>query len=228
MGTYRGKPSLDDARVRVDRAKHHIASLEREIAAVLPPNRRITAAVAGGSFMGGGTQYVSAPPILSILIGETIYNLRAALDYLVHELFLLDTGEVHNSTKFLIVDSKKEWHSHLPSPTTTRKQLRKMWLHRLTAAHRAALKALQPYHGCKWTQRLRNLSNPDKHRRLLTIDASVNQSGHGAIGGIGPVMVTFDLATKVAFEDGSPVIETLNLFEKKVINAIDDFDPDFK
>ncbi|RWC86770.1 MAG: hypothetical protein EOS72_24700 [Mesorhizobium sp.] len=221
----RTKPSLDDARSRIDRAKQHIASLEDEIVAVIPPNRTITAAAPGGSFMGGGTQLLRVPPILPILIGEAIYNLRAALDYLVFELAYLDTGTPKSGTKFLIEPTEKGWNNHLTAPTG--KERRKLWLPELTAAHQAALKRLQPCYGCKWTGTLRDLSNPDKHRRLLGVVATIDQLGYGAIPGGGAVMVTFQLTTKVAFEDASPVVETLKLLQEQVADVIEAFDPDF-
>ena len=107
MSTYSKKPSLDDARARIGRAKEHIATVEREIVAAMPPDRTITTVIAGGFL--SGTRYINPPPILPILIGETIYNLRAALDYLVYELFYLDTGETTNITKFVIEDSEQSW-----------------------------------------------------------------------------------------------------------------------
>jgi hypothetical protein len=225
---YRSKPSLDDARARVNRAKEHITSLEREIAAVLPPDRTITTVVAGPAFLAGGTKDISAPPILAILVGETLYNLRSALDYLVYELFHLDTSRTNNRTKFLIEDTRQKWNSHIPTSKTPPKKRRKMWLHRLTAAHQTALKALQPCYGCKWTKRFRDLSNADKHRHLTLVEAAVHHRGHGTIGGFGPVMVTTQLATKVAFDDGTLVTETLKLLQDEVAKVIDSFDPDFK
>ncbi len=219
-------PSLNDARARIGRARDHITRLEREIAAVLPPDRTITTPIMGPAFVSGGTEYINAPPILAILIGETLYNLRGALDYLVYELFYLDTGGIENGTKFLIEDSIASWNNHLSSPGTAGRRRRKLWLYRLTMAHKTALQALQPCYGCTWTARLRDLSNPDKHRRLTTIVASVNHGGHGAIG-FGPVMVTTHLTTKVAFEDGSFVVETLKLLQKEVADVIEAFDPDF-
>src|SRR6266568_1162319 len=167
MDIYRAKPSLDDALARVSRANEHIASLEREIAAVLSPDRTIRLAASAG--LGGGAQYISAPPILAILIGETLYNLRAALDYLVFELVYLDAGKPKSGTKFLIEDTVEGWDKHLPNFNMSGHERRKLWLDKLTAAHQAALKALQPCHGCEWTRRLRGLSNPDKHRRLLAV-----------------------------------------------------------
>jgi hypothetical protein len=225
---YSPKPSLDDARARIDRAKQHIASLKHEITAVLPPDRTIVSAVAGPAFVSGSVQYITSPPILAILIGETVYNLRSALDYLVYELVYLDTGRPKHGTKFLIEDTTQKWNSHVPTAQTPPEKRRKMWLHGLTAAHQAALKRLQPCFGCKWTKTLRDISNPDKHRHLTLVEAAVHSSGHGAIGAVGPVMVTTQLTTKVAFDDGTLVTETLNELQEEVTRVIEAFDPDFK
>jgi hypothetical protein len=173
----------------------------------------------GPAFLGGATQHLKAPPIVPILIGETIYNLRAALDYLVYELFHLDTGKSHSGTKFLIENTVGSWNAHFPAGISKR-ELAKFWLHQLSASYQASLKGLQPCFGCKWTKTLRDLSNPDKHRRLLTVVATVEQPSYGAIGGFGPVMVTFQLTTKVAFEDTSLVVETLKLLQKQVADVI--------
>jgi hypothetical protein len=227
MSAYSGKPSLDDARARIDRAKQHIAVLEHEISTFLSPDRIAAASAVLVQSFPGGTEHFNAPPIMSILIGEAFYNLRAALDYLVYELAYLDTGRHQSGTKFLIEDREEGWNGHLPGPGTPGKLRRNMWLHRLTSAHQAALKALQPCSGCKWTSTLRDLSNPDKHRRLLRITAEVH-GRHGTLGfGFG-MMVGFHISTNVAFEDTSRVVEALNLLHEQVANVIEAFDPDFQ
>jgi len=201
-----------------------ITSLEHEIIAITPP--RLTAAVAGPAFLG--TQTIKAPPIVPILIGETIYNLRATLDYLVYQLFYLDTGippDLSNRTQFPIVDRKQSWENYFPTPQTTPKGLKKMWLHKLSACHQADIKRLQPWFGCKWTAKIRDLSNPDKHRRFIATPITTSQPG-----GVIPeaAMVTVEITRKIAFEDTSPVMETLDCLQQKVADVIDYFDPDFK
>jgi hypothetical protein len=212
------KPTLDDAKARIERATAHVASLEAEISASLPPNRTITTPIMGPAFISGGTGYVDAPSILAILIGETIYNLRGALDYLIYELFQLDTGTIKEHTQFLIVKDPSKW---------TAKNLKSAGIHQLTVPHQAALQALQPCFGCNWTGQLGELSNLDKHRRLMTVEASVNRGGLGMVGGPGPVMVTIQMTTKLAFEDGSLVVDTLKMFARESAKVIQDFDPDF-
>jgi hypothetical protein len=106
---------------------------------------------------------------------------------------------------------------------------RSVWLHKLSPAHQAALKSLQPCCGCKWTADLRELSNPDKHRRLLTVEASVNH-GQGrmiAVGSGSIVPVATKLTSKVAFEDGVHVVDKLKLLQEQVADVIQGFDPEF-
>jgi hypothetical protein len=75
--------------------------------------------------------------------------------------------------------------------------------------------ALQPFAGCKWTARLRRLSNLENHRRLLkTIDAS---SAGGAAR----------YAPKIAFEEGGGLIETLEALAREVTGVVESFAPDF-
>ena len=226
------RPTLDDARARVIRAAEHIAKLEAELTAALPP-RAITTTVAAPSFMGGGKKYISLAPLVVILIGETLYNLRGAMDYLVYELFQLDTGKIYDYTEFPIVDKLERWNKYFPAknsppnkPFDPNKRGEK-WLHKLTGPHKKALKDLQPFQGCQWTKTLRNRSNIDKHRRLIVVESTVQSHG-GMIGGIGPVTVTSRLISKVAFDDDKTlVVETLKDLHKEVSAVLDKFDLDF-
>jgi hypothetical protein len=78
------------------------------------------------------------------------------------------------------------------------------------------IEELQPYAGCRWTRDLRELSNPDKHRRLSPLisraDITVKDWEVVAIDPeteIGTVAIRYDAAVEVSFEDGRPVRETL-------------------
>lgn len=227
MSANLSKPTLNDARARVARASEHIINLEHKLTPVSPQNLQIPdLQVVAGTLVV--TRYVYAGPEISILIGEVVYNLRAALDYLVYELFYLDTGKTKNTTKFLIEDSKQAWDSHFPDPGMSAKQRSRLWLHLLTPAHQAALKRLQPVFGCKWSAALRDLSNPDKHRRLVRALARETLTGSDAMTVRGPVMVNFNVTVEVKFEDASLVVETLKLMHEKVADVIEVFDPDFQ
>lgn len=95
---------------------------------------------------------------LSIYAGECIYNLRAALDYLIYNLAWLDNGTEVEQTQFPIVDKSAKW-----------KQQRDYRLKGVNDAHAKSISEYQPFSGCDWTRRLRDYSNADKHRTLVTV-----------------------------------------------------------
>jgi hypothetical protein len=169
------KPSLKNCYARVDRAEQHLINLRKEIEsfwwyanyAVSVPEYTT------GDFFDMGDREL-LPPIISITIGEAVYNLRAALDYLVYELAVLDSGQIQKGTQFPIEDTPTD-PGHL-------KDLEKRWatgthkrLRGVSLPHQAAIRDLQPFAGCQWTKTLRVHSNIDKHETfiLLTPKAKV-------------------------------------------------------
>jgi hypothetical protein len=224
------KPTLVDALARVARAGDHIASLESNCASSFSPNTTTTIGHHNAALLGIPPTRVEAPPILSILVGETIYNLRAALDYLVYELVYLDTGKpLKRVTQFPIVDTPQAWNAHIPNATTPTKKRSKMWLHRLSPSHQAGLYRLQPCNGCTWTKNLSELSNPDKHRRLTFVEPVTTSAPDGANTRLTqPTMTTYRFTGDIALEDGALVIQTLKNLQQEVTDAIRAFEPDFK
>jgi hypothetical protein len=93
--------------------------------------------------------------IVSIVLGEICYNLRSALDYLVYELALLDSGSIQHRTQFPITDTPEKFAGSAKSK-----------LIGISSSHVSAIEELQPYRGCTWPKVLRTLSNPDKHKML--------------------------------------------------------------
>jgi hypothetical protein len=170
----------------------------------------------------------------SVLVGEICYNLRAALDYLVYELARLDSGSTQDDTQFIIADSPSKFEEQRPRR-----------LIGFSTAHAAAIERLQPYSGCKWTGALRDISNPDKHRKLTTTQAEHVMTVHvvdkdhlrdfedlpGKIRSVetadGEVYVKIFLTTDLQFSDGSPVLEPLAQIHDEVARALDTFSPDF-
>jgi hypothetical protein len=159
MFSRSGHP-LDGAFQRVDRAQEHLLELKQ----LLDSFRQ--------RYLDAVTIYFNPDPpyhphvihprltpatehLFGIVVGEICYNLRSALDYLVYELALSDSGVVQNGTQFPIDDTPKKFAGHVPTR-----------LIGLSAAHVAAIERLQPYNGCNWPKVLRILSNPDKHRQL--------------------------------------------------------------
>ena len=76
---------LDGAYLRRDRAKHHL----RELSAQVEDMRKT---FTGTLLRQSSAPITPIPPLWSILTGEVAYNLCAALDYLVYELWWHDDG----------------------------------------------------------------------------------------------------------------------------------------
>ena len=114
---------------------------------------------------------VPIPAHVSLLVGEVVNAFRAALEYLVRQLALLDSGAA-DRTQFPIVDT----------PQAFAKQ-RNDGLKGLTDDHVAAIEKLQPFAGCQWAVTLRRLSNWDKHNDLVV---AMHNHGLGGVVHMGP------------------------------------------
>lgn len=232
---YHSKPSLDNAFARVSRAEEHLARLEVEIYSALKGSIVIASGATG---LVTATGY-SLPKMIPILIGEVVYNLRAALDYLVFQLVYLDGGKVEKGTKFPIEDDANGWQRYFPTNSAggSKRRRWKIWITILTPGHQAAIKALQPFNGCGWTDILRKISNPDKHYDLVVINdatISVRITANAALESFAvppmpdsAVNVQGHVSAIVAFNNGPPVVETLKEIQKEVASVLTSFNHDF-
>jgi hypothetical protein len=147
--------ALDGAYVRLARVEEHLADLkvtstalvDAEVKALVEEMRANVKFRPVFSLELGPERPV--PLKYSVLIGETIYNLRACLDYLVYELAILDSGIEQERTQFPIYENPKDFERR---PKTC--------LAGVNAVHTAAIERLQPYNGVNWTKWLQALSNP--------------------------------------------------------------------
>lgn len=172
---------------------------------------------------------------IPILIGEIIYNLGSALDYLVFKLAKLDSGGEKEGTQFPIVNAQKDWPSNVGR-----------LLQGVNAAHVAAIERLQPYKGCDRARRLRGISNPDKHRHLVETGGDLAFHVHSSlvvsdlshccgyertaphpIPGQPPVKVKVYFSRDVTYCDGVPIIDTIKQVKVAVADTFDAFKPEF-
>jgi hypothetical protein len=156
---------LDGAFERLDRAQKHFAELCGHVATFrqeyLDACRIYVEPNPPYEIHPFPPQTIDHPPIVSVLLGEIVYNLRSALDYLAFELARHDSGQIQENTQFPIDDTPEKFARSI----TTR-------LRGVSSAHVLLIEKLQPYTGCNWTEVLRDISNPDKHRQLTARGSS--------------------------------------------------------
>lgn len=188
------------------------------------------------------------PPIdqaLPLIVSDAIHNLRSALDYVVYELALHDSGNVQHGTQFIIEDVKDD-----PLDASRGFDVRaKRYLKGLSLDHVRAMEWFQPYMGAKWTETLREISNPDKHRKLIVLTAKGRQIQvtlkHGPSGRFltgdfhmtaeGPVLEYVDfefdgretIAVAITEIRTIAVMPTLRIIETGVNEVIEAFKPAF-
>lgn len=184
---------------------------------------------------------VEIPLDFAIIVGEAVYNLRSALDYLVYELARKDSGSEKSGTQFPIEDVRAD-ALNVKRGFEAR---RKTYLTGLNDRHIIMIERLQPYNGVGWTETLREISNPDKHRRLTAVNgrwgenatieawpAGVLDDGPGIIlpgvRGIHPEnSVGLQYTVDIVLANGSPLLETLEDLKTRVFKAIESFKPEF-
>ncbi len=118
------------------------------------------------------------------ITGDVLTNYRAALDYMVHALAMLASGSDPrrntNRLQFPITNSQANWIEALESKR----------LSGLSPSSVATIEAAQPYNrsdrGGEMLTRLRDLNNPDKHRRLNLAIFAIQHPNDIIIGPIGP------------------------------------------
>jgi hypothetical protein len=227
---------LDGAYQRTKRAGVHLVNLNRRVnilskrisdnvviqrnptAVILPDGRQVNGVLGEAKI-----PFEPIPYIVKILIGEIIYNLRASLDYLIYELARLDSGKIINGTQFPIEDNKDVfWGKH------------RYFVKGLSDKHITMIERFQPYNKCNWTQTLRELSNPDKHRQLTFSFAltavSIPQGSTEAIIAGQPVNMKDGISVQIKFRSGTFVIgiDTLNQLKFEVTQTLHLFDSEFK
>jgi hypothetical protein len=180
--------------------------------------------------LGRMPQGPEVPQALSVVVGEIVYNLRAALDYLVYELAYLHRGHRCDGTQFPIEDTKKGFNGRMYA-----RGRRHGFIQHVKPRHIAAIKKLQPCYGCDWTKQLRDLSNPDKHRRLVTtkgprMEITDIETTDTPIEGTDLREVEMRLKTRffIAFEDGANVVHTLGELGTQVLATLEQFKPEFE
>lgn len=171
----------------------------------------------------------------SLWIGETIYNLRGALDYLVYALALAGSkGEDVKGTQFPIESNMDNFTGRITGVHPKTKKPMQTYLHHVPPVAVRRIMQLQPCWKppCLWTPILRDLSNPDKHRFLTEL-----RSRAIVVAGLHPLIeevplearVHPHLVVEVLFrKSGLDVIDTLEMLQREVSAVIQEFEPVFE
>ena len=224
---------LDGAYERINGAREHLDTLRPEISAfsnvvandVSLEYKKGVVNIEGRQLeVPIGTAHapvnLPAPPRVSRLIGDTIQNLRIALDYLVYELACFDSKSIVEKTQFVIVDSEEQFRNNL-------------WhLRGLSGEHIGMFKRLQPYEGCYWTKLLRDLSNPDKHKHLTAIKHPVTiridpRNTEAILAGKQVDMESY-ASIQITFNNGPPVVEGLEQLVLDVTHTLELLKPELQ
>jgi hypothetical protein len=223
---------LDGAYKRIERANEHLKDIKVQVAHLIQRAKDkvifyLDNPLPVNSIKGQTYAYlrrvnldIPVDEIIKILVGETVYNIRAALDYLVYELPRLDSGNTQYCTQFPIEDSKRYFMKN-----------KDRYLKGINLLHSTSIENFQPYKGCTWSKSIRDLSNPDKHRELVLIKAGAIfetplESTKMAVSSRN-VNVDGNLTFSVAFNDGTSVILILQELIIMVTETLDTFRPEF-
>jgi hypothetical protein len=212
--------------LRIDRAGEHLEDLETRVAAFVESQR--DSIVFEANEIGIRIENVGddPPATLGVIVGEVLYNLRAALDYLVYALAWLDSEAHQAHTQFLIEDSPEVFDS------------KRSWrLKGLSDEHAAAIKRLQPFDGPNWLRVLRETSNRDKHWALhfvtaqgsghFEFDPPISSANLDALRA-GEVDVKHTGSVEITFDDGTPILEALQQLHSEVRALVEAFKPEFE
>lgn len=113
--------------------------------------------------------HIKGNPTFAVIVGETIQNIRTALDYLIYALVVHIRGRKPRSmTQFPLSATAGDFYSKRNQiaelPGDLRRRIRKLQPYQSKGQRSATLNLL------------RRLSNADKHRLLLVMDAQIG--GH--------------------------------------------------
>jgi hypothetical protein len=155
------------------------------------------------------------PAKLPILVGEAVYNLRAALDYLTGALSRIDTPGWPSGRK-----RRNQFPiEHTRIGFTSR---RDTFLAGVSDAHVAEIEGYQPFSGCDWTGRLARLSNMDKHNQLVVVLQGITLQAEGQRLVLSAPLTMQDVLAQPQDEE-HPAVATINDLAVNVSNLLDRF-----
>lgn len=157
---------LQDARLKIRRAREHLQLLNTLIAAYFARRPYVTFREYDphdpAEYGIRGIGLTEEPPAgIALVAGDCVQNLRATLDYIAHELVATNGREPTSRTSFPIFRYGRDYE----------RARSRIDLGNIPAADLASIEQVQPFHrgenaGYHPLWQLHELSNSDKHRRL--------------------------------------------------------------
>ncbi len=233
-----------DAALRYNRASEHLAEVDRLVEEFKATPKEIGVPALDPDSLEEPIHHrfeirdVPIPREIAIRVGEGVYNLRCALDYLIFALAWHDSGR----------EPRDRWARRLQFPIESDidrfERRRSTVLEGISEEHVAMLREYQPAEGCVWTEMLAALSDTDKHRHLSilaggidvmaeprTYDVTVPKAGAepddlGFYDGADVDVETYT-PIDVVFPDGRLVSETLQELQSEVRAVLTRFGREF-
>jgi hypothetical protein len=180
--------AVDAIQRRIGEAQKHLESLDvgvqRFVSEPVPYTKRVELDARGGRVILRAVDVKPVPPEFGILIGECVYQLRAALDNLVYALAEKRLApapvseDIAESVGYPISESSRKFRSAARSKLTV-----------IDSSATAVIERLQPYHRRKEPRafalrQLQELRNVDQHRLLHPVALARDVSRH--IVSVGP------------------------------------------
>jgi hypothetical protein len=209
--------SLDSAWLKIDRAREHKEAAEKAVDDWLETDAYTISREVDpetGDTVRGAQIQAPPPNRISLLIGDSVQNLRSALDHVVYALAESRLGtlspEVEALLIFPIAGCENSKRQPVDGADLFDRAVQRDWLSGLNDDAIAFIKQEQPYHwgspGFRfhWLWTLHDLNRIDKHRRLALTTAFLEFQFLGTPGGLEP-RVTFHRA-EGPVEDGDQLV----------------------
>ena len=175
---------LDSVRLKIGRAKEHAELLEAELGRYFngEPCKIVAEHDKNGNLFCKLLVSVPIPDKVALIIGDSLQNVRSAMDYLVWELALAAEAEPNEKHAFPIC----------ATPKAFKDEIRRGRLLGIPEGLIAKIEALQPYRrGETWEASvpwvLNHFTNINKHRRILLTVLDPFFTKDPAFATIGPV-----------------------------------------
>lgn len=159
--------------LKIQRAKHHIADLNRQVKAYIAKGELSMVALRHPDRREATIffeTYPTLPPLFGLIIGDAVHNLRSALDLLVWQM-VPESARAQRNVQFPIATQAK-------TDDVYKHTIHSRQIHLAGENVVNALAAIRPYPGGdELLVGLNTLDIADKHRLILTVGESLRLDG---------------------------------------------------